>query len=101
MIFDKPIMILKEDENGIYNKLQGLHAQVNTATSKDTVTGNSERFKVTLNFTVRYCNIVGKIIKNVETYHILYNNVEYYITGYDDFMQQHRTVKLVGVSLGI
>jgi predicted adenine nucleotide alpha hydrolase (AANH) superfamily ATPase len=63
--------------------------------------GNSERFRYTLSFDFRYNKLLGKIVTDVESYRLEYNGCVFAITDYDDYMEQHRTVRLVGESLGI
>ena len=54
--------------------------------------------KLSLTFEVRYFDDLKDISLNTQSYRILYDGTQYDITDYDDFMLQHKTVKLLGVS---
>ena len=53
--------------------------------------------KVTKTFEVRYFKALGDIEFNTQLYRIIYDGNTYNITDYDDFKEEHITVKLLGV----
>lgn len=75
-----------------------LHAKVNKASGKEYLQGGAIQSQLQLVFDVRYCAAVGEIRLNTQQYRILYNGAVYKIVDYDDFMERHRTVRLLGVS---
>ena len=53
-----------------------------------------------LKFEVRYCKALEDAVYQPQLYRIVYKGRWYNIQGYDDFMDQNRTVKLIGEAYG-
>ena len=49
-------------------------------------------------FEVRYCPPLKEIEFNTSLYRVVYNGMTYNVTDYDDYMERHINVKLVGLS---
>ena len=98
MIFDKPIVIQKIDENTEeWFDVWNLHASVNKskATEYNAAAAESKR---TLTFTVRYARPLETIAYNMGLYRIVFEGVVFNINDFDDFMLSHQTIKLTAVS---
>lgn len=97
--YDKPISIQRINEatekwEDVYN----LHAYINKA-SKNNEYQNAGAIqdKVAKTFEVRYFKALKEIEFNTQLYRIIYDGNPYNITDYDDFREEHKTVKLLGV----
>lgn len=98
--FDKPIEIQIVDESTEdYSTLFKLHARVNKGKSdNEYLSAGAIQSKRTLVFEVRYFKALEDIVLNTQSYRVLYNGVPYDIEDYDDYQEEHKTVKLLGVS---
>lgn len=100
--YDKPIKIQKVDEAteewiDVFEK--SLHAKINKAKAdSEYLDAGAIQGKRTLTFELRYFADLEPISYNLQSYRILYQGVPFNIVDYDDFMLQHKTVKLVGTS---
>lgn len=101
MVFDKPIIIQKIDEiSEKWENYYALHARVNKSNGSEYLNAGANQSKSTLVFEVRYFKDLEKIDDSRGTYRIIYRGRTYNITDYDDYLEQHKTVKLLGVSYG-
>lgn len=98
--FDKIIKIQRLcEKTETWKDMYTVHSAVNrTAGSTEYNSAGAARAKRSLTFEMRYFSKLEDVANNTESYRIVYNGINYNITDYDDFMQQHRTVKLMGVS---
>lgn len=101
MIYDKPItvQVLNPDAED-WEDLWKLHAHVNKTGGGQTLTAGADQYKATLTFTVRYFSSLEELKYNPQPYRILYRGHTFKLVDYDDFMEQHQTVKLVGEAYG-
>lgn len=101
MIFDKPITIqaINEDTE-LWEDLYSLHARVNKSNGSEYLNAGAIQSKSTRVFEVRYFKDLEAIDFNRGRYRIVYRDQPYNITDYDDYLEQHKTVKLLGVSYG-
>lgn len=84
-----------------WTDLLHLHAlQVNKTGGGETYGAGAERFHPRLTFEVRWCKVLEDAVNSPEAHRIMYRGRAYNIQDYDDFMEQHRTVRLVGVAYG-
>lgn len=99
-VFDKPITIQRLNSKAKqWEDLFKVHASINKAkTDNEYLNAGAIRSKKNLTFEVRYFADLEDISLNLQMYRILYRKVPYDIKDYDDFMLQHKTVKLLGVS---
>ncbi len=97
-----PFTIQRQDpETEDWAELLHLHAlQVNKAGGGETFTAGAEQYKPRLTFEVRYCKALEDVVYSPQEHRIVYRGRTYNIQDYDDFMEQHRTVRLVGVAYG-
>ena len=98
MVFDKPIIIQKRDEiTGKWEDYRILHARVNNSGGSEYLGGGSTQSQSSKVFEVRYHKDIDD---SRDLYRIVYRDRNFNITGYDDFQESHKTVKLLGVSYG-
>ena len=103
MVYDKPIIIQKINEDteeweDLFDK--PLHAKVNKSGGSEYLNAGANQSKSNRVFEVRYFKELEDIDDNRGLYRILYRDKPYNITDYDDYLEQHKTVKLLGVSYG-
>lgn len=100
-VFDRPITIFKIDE--ITEKWFpefSLHARINKAKAdSEYLNAGAIQGKQSLTFEVRYFDKLKDISLNTQSYRVVYDGVHYDIIDYDDYLLQHKTVKLLGVSV--
>ena len=78
-----------------------LHAlQVNKTGGGETQSAGAEQYHPRLTFELRWSKVLEDVVYKPQTHRILYRGRAYNIQDYDDFMEQHRTVRLVGVAYG-
>lgn len=100
--YDKPITLQKinettEEWEDYLDK--PIHARINKAKSdSEYLNAGAIQGKKSRIFEVRYFANLEDIDLNKQCYRIVYQGVPYDITDYDDFMEEHKTVKLLGVS---
>lgn len=99
-LFDRPITIQKINElTEKWEDVFKVHASINKAsTDNEYLNAGAIQAKRNLTFEVRYFKALEDISYNTQMYRILYQGVTFNIKDYDDFMLQHKTVKLLGVS---
>lgn len=83
-VYDKPIIIKRMSDKGTWKPWRTLHAFVNKA--KDSTS--------TLIFELRYTSALRDIFSYLEEFIIVYRGDVYLIEDYDDFMEQHLTIRL-------
>lgn len=100
-IYDKPILIQRINEiTEEWEDLYNLHARVNKKNGDEAVNAGAVRYKSNKTFEVRYFKDLADIDGNTQSYRIVYKDRTYNITDYDDYMEQHLTVTLVGELYG-
>ena len=98
--FDKPITIQKIDKSTEkWSDVFHLHARVNKAKADNQyLTAGATRVDKRKVFEIRYFKALEALDTSHQKYRILYQEVTYTLEDYDDFMDSHITVKLLGVS---
>lgn len=100
MTYDKPITIQKIDEaTEKWTDLFKIHASVNKSGGSEYLNAGADQSKSTLVFEVRYFKDLEDIDYDRGSYRIIYRGRAFNITNYDDYMQSHKSVKLLGVSV--
>lgn len=97
MRYDKPITVQQQDpatEQWV-DALQ-LHARVNKTGGGQAVAAGADQFRASLTFEVRYTAALEDIAYTPQPFRIVYRSRTFKVTDYDDYMEQHRTVKMVG-----
>lgn len=101
MIFDKPIIIQKIDEDTEkWTDLLRLRASINKSKGSEYLSSGAIQSTRELVFSIRYCPPLKDIPLNTQLYRIIYDSVIYDVMDYDDFMEKHKIIKLFGSSIG-
>ena len=97
MMYDKPILIqMKDETTEDWSNRFRVHARVNKTGGGTNQNAGADRFLATLTFEIRYFKELEELRYAPQLYRIIYRGHTFKLTDYDDFMEQHRTVKLVG-----
>ena len=101
MVFDKRILIQKLDsKTGDFKDWRQFHAHINRTGGGERDSSGSRRSTVSLTFELRYVSALHQIFLNLQDFRVIYRNAVFNIEDYDDYMEQHRTVRLEGVCVG-
>ena len=97
--FTKTIILQKCDENEKWSDLYTLYARINksSASKNEYLSGGAERSVATKTFEVRYMEQLSNIQFATQNYRIVYEGYNYNIVDYDDYLEKHQTIKLLGV----
>lgn len=97
MTYDKPIVIQTQDQaTEAWTDTLRLHARVNKTSGDTALTAGADQYRVRLTFELRYIAALKQIAYGVQPFRIVYRGRHFKVLDYDDFMEQHLTVKLVG-----
>lgn len=97
MAYDKPITIQVQDPaTEKWTDSLRLHAAVNKSSGGTAFAAGADQYRASLTFEVRYCRALEDIAYNPQPYRIVYRGRTFKVTDYDDYMEQHRTVRLRG-----
>lgn len=78
-----------------------LHAlKVNKSGGGRTQAAGAEQYRTTLTFEARYFKALEELRYNPQLFRIIYRGHNFKLVDFDDFMEQHRVVKLVGEAYG-
>lgn len=101
MRYDKLITIQQQDpETEQWADLWHLHARVNKTGGGQTMNAGADQYKATLTFELRYFAALEAMKYNPQPYRIVYRGHTFKLVDFDDYMEQHRNVKLVGEAYG-
>ena len=97
-----PVTIQRQDpETEEWSDHLHLHArQVNKTGGGENFAAGSDQYHPRLTFTVSWCKKLEDIRYNTQQHRIVYQGHTFNIKDYDDFMEQHITVQLVGEAYG-
>lgn len=97
MTYDKPITIQKQDSaTEQWADVLHLHAAVNKTNGGKALNAGADQYRASLTFSLRYAKALVDIKFNPQPYRIIYNGRKFKVADYDDYMERHLTVKLVG-----
>ena len=100
-MYHKPIKIQRQDpETEEWSDFLGLHASVNKTGGGSTFGAGTDQHNANLTFKVRYVKALEDLAYRPEPYRILYRGRTFKVVDYDDFMEEHREIKLVGEYYG-
>ena len=99
-VYDKLIAIQVRDEaTEDWITVYTPHVSVNKArVDAEYLNAGAVQGKRTLTFELRYFVGIAEVLGNIANYQILYRGEPFNIVDYDDYMERHRTVTLLGVS---
>lgn len=97
-----PFTIQRQDpDTEEWADLWRLHAlKVNKTGGGESSNAGAGQYHPRLTFEVRYFKGLEDLRYNTQAHRIVYRGQTFDIQDYDDFMEQHRTVQLVGVAYG-
>lgn len=100
-MYDKPISIQVQDPNTEewVDRLY-LHAAVNKTGGGSNFRAGTDQNSASLTFKLRYVRALEELAYNTQPYRILYRGRTFRVVDYDDYMEMHREVKLVGEYYG-
>ena len=101
MTYDKPITIqLQDPDTEEWAEKWKLHARVNKTGGGQALNAGADQDRATLTFEVRYFKALEELRYNPQPFRVVYRGHSFKVTDYDDYMEEHRTVKLVGEAYG-
>ena len=102
MTYDKPVTLRQYDEaTKVWSDVASLHASVNKTGGSEYLSSGALQSKATLTFEFRWSPPLSAVYLHTQLYRLRYNGDEYDVEDYDDYMEQHRTVRLLGVARGV
>lgn len=100
MILNQKIQIQKLNEDiDSYSDYYSCHAQVNKTGGNEYLIAGAVSTKNKFTFIVRYCEELKKLQFDTQSYRIIFNGIIFNILDADDFMQRHKTIKIIGESI--
>lgn len=101
MTYDKPITIQKQDDKTEkWVDAFHLHARVNKTGGGRALNAGADQYQASLTFEVRYVKALEDIQFNPQPYRIIYRGRTFKVVDYDDYMEKHINIKLVGEFYG-
>lgn len=101
MVYDKPITIqVRDPETEEWTDKLKLHAYVNKTGGGTAYNAGADQYRASLTFQVRYTKALEDIAYSPQPYRIIYRGRTFKVTDYDDYMERHATVKMVGELYG-
>lgn len=101
MRYDKPIIIQVQDpETEEWVDKLSLHASVNKTGGGSVFNAGTDQHNASLTFKLRYVSALESLAYSPQPYRIVYRGHNFKVVDYDDYMEQHREVKLVGEYYG-
>lgn len=97
-----PVTIQTQDmETEEWTDLLHLHAlQVNKAGAGESFNAGADQYHPRLTFDLRWCQALEAVAYATQTHRIVYRGRTFNIVDYDDYMEQHLTVRLTGEAYG-
>jgi len=78
-----------------------LHAlQVNKTGGGESFSAGAEQYHPRLTFVLRWCRPLEEVAYNPQSFRLRYRGHAFNIVDYDDYQEQHLTVRLVGEAYG-
>ncbi len=97
MRYDKPITVQVQDaETEQWTDALNLHARVNKTGGGQASSAGADQYRASLTFELRYVRALEDIAFSPQPFRVIYRGRAFKVVDYDDYMEQHRTVKLVG-----
>lgn len=97
-----PVIIQKKDpDTEAWTNLLSLHAiKVNKAGSGESFSAGREQFRLRLVFEFRWSQVLENLRWNTQDYRLMYRGHPMNIKDWDDYMEQHLTVRITGEAYG-
>lgn len=101
MIYDKPFTIQRQDpDTEDWADLWKLHGRVNKTGGGQALNAGADQYRATLTFEVRYFRALEELRYNPQPFRIVYRGHSFKLVDYDDYQEQHQTVRLTGEAYG-
>ena len=101
MTYDKPITIQHQDpDTEEWADKWKLHARANKTGGGQALNAGADQYRATLTFDVRYFKALEELRYNPQPFRVVYRGHNFKLTDYDDYMEEHRSVKLVCEAYG-
>ena len=92
-----PVKLQQQDAAENWSDVKQLHAiQVNKTGGGETFSAGADQYHPSLTFEFRWCRLLEALRYNTQQFRLVYQGHTFNIVGYDDFMEKHLTIKLVG-----
>lgn len=97
-----PVTIQKMDpETEEWSDLLKLHAiQVNRAGGGEAFSTGREQFRLRLTFDFRWSKALESLRWDIANHRLVYQDHTFNVEDYDDYMEQHRKIRLTGEAYG-
>ena len=100
-MYNKPIIIQVQDpETEEWADKLRLHASINKTGGGSNINVGTDQHNASLTFKLRYVSALEDLAYNTQPYRIIYRGRSFKVVDYDDYMEQHREIKLVGEYYG-
>lgn len=97
MTYDKPVTIQIQDaQTEEWADWLHLHARVNKNTGGQGLNAGADQALAYLNFDFRYMSVLEDIRYASQLYRIIYRGHHFKVADWDDFMEEHQTVRITG-----
>ena len=99
-VYDRPVIIQKQNEQTeLWEDVFNVHARINKASNDNTYLGSgASQSKRSFTFEVRYFKDLEALSRDRQLYRLVYQGEPFNIEDYDDYMLQHKTVKILATS---
>ena len=97
MIFDKPVVLERQnEETEQWDTVRCFHARVNKSGGRQSYAADADQFHAVLDFDFRWCEPLEAVRYDPQIYRLRYRGHTFQVIDFDDYMEQHRTVRMVG-----
>lgn len=101
MSYHRIVIQRMDPDTEVWTDLLRLHAiQVNKAGSSESFSAGREQYSPRLTFDLRWCRKLEDLRYDTQNHRIMYQGHTFNIVDYDDYMEQHLTVRLTGEAYG-
>lgn len=101
MTYDKPFTVERMDPTTEeWSTAWRLHARINKTGGGQTFSAGADQYRATLTFEVRHFAALEEMRYSPQLFRIVYRGHLFKLVDYDDFMEEHMTVKLTGEAYG-
>lgn len=101
MRYDKPVTLqVMNETTEAWSNSMTLHAIVNKTGGGESYNAGADQYHRRLTFDFRYSTALAVVAYSPQLYRLQYQGHTYNILDYDDYMEQHRTIRIVGELYG-
>lgn len=97
MMYDKPVLLqIQDPDTEKWTDHLHLHARVNKTGGGQKFSAGSDQYTASLTFEFRYTSQLEALHYSPQPFRLVYRGHYFKVVDYDDFMEQHQTIRLVG-----